>query len=99
MRQAVTSSLGTAKALNIPGIAIAGKTGTAQLGRRNEAMNSWVVGYWPYESPRYAFATLMENAPAGTLSGASPAMKPFFEWLIAEKPEYVTIQTHSQKPL
>jgi cell division protein FtsI/penicillin-binding protein 2 len=79
----------------MPGLQIAAKTGTAQLGNRNQWMNSWVVGFWPYQNPRYAFATLMERAPAGTLSGASPGMRPFFEWLIAEKPEYIsTLDVH-----
>lgn len=80
---------GTAAALNIDGISLSGKTGTAELGERKQFMNSWVIGYWPAESPRFAFATVLERAPAGTLSGASPAMRPFFEWLVANKPEYI----------
>lgn len=91
MRMAVSSHKAdrTARALDIPGIEIAGKTGTAELGSRNQWMNSWVIGYWPYENPRYAFAAVLEKAPANTLSGASPGMRSFFEWLIAEKPEYL----------
>ena len=88
MRSAVSRSDGTASALTMARLAIAAKTGTAQTGVRNEWMNSWVVGFWPYENPRFAFATLLEHAPAGTLAGASPAMRPFFEWLLDEKPEY-----------
>jgi len=80
---------GTAAALNIAGIEIAAKTGTAEVGERNQFMNSWVVGFWPAAEPRYAFAVVLEKAPAGTLSGASPGLRPFFEWLITEKPEYV----------
>lgn len=91
MRMAVTStrSDATVKSLNIGGIKIAAKTGTAQLGVRNEAMNSWSVGFWPADDPKYAYAVVLERAPAGTLAGASPAMAPFFRWLIAERPEYV----------
>ncbi|PIR82826.1 hypothetical protein COU20_00175 [Candidatus Kaiserbacteria bacterium CG10_big_fil_rev_8_21_14_0_10_59_10] len=88
MRMAVRSSVGTARALDMPSPSIAAKTGTAQVGARNEFMNSWVIGYWPHENPKYAFATVLERAPAGTLSGAAPAMRPFFEWLVAEKPEF-----------
>lgn len=88
MRLAVTSEIGTARSLNIFGMEIAGKTGTAELGYRNEFMNSWVVGFWPYENPRYAFAVVLEHAPAGTLSGAAPGISSFFHWLIAEKSEY-----------
>ncbi len=88
MRAAVLEG-GTAAALNIPGISLAGKTGTAQVGAKNEYMNSWVIGFWPYEKPRYAFAVVLERAPAGTLSGASPSMNPFFLWLRNNKPEYL----------
>lgn len=88
MRQAVTDG-GTAAALNMGGISLAGKTGTAQTGTRNQFMNSWVVGFWPYEKPKYAFAVVLEKAPAGTNSGAAPAMSRFFYWLRDTKPEYV----------
>lgn len=91
MRDAVTShwESRTARSLDIPGIEMAAKTGTAELGERNQYMNSWVVGFWPASDPKYAFAVVLEKAPAGTLSGAAPAMRGFFEWLISEKPEYV----------
>lgn len=91
MRMAVTSDRddATVKSLNIVGIRIAAKTGTAQLGSNNEYMNSWSVGYWPAENPRYAYAVVLEKAPAGTASGAAPGLQPFFYWLIAEHPEYI----------
>ena len=91
MRMAVTSDRhdATVKSLYIAGIQIAGKTGTAQIGARNEWMNSWSVGFWPADNPKYAFAVVLEKAPAGTLSGASPGLVPFFQWLVAERPEYV----------
>lgn len=91
MRMAVTSTRrdATVKALNIAGIEIAAKTGTAQLGNKNQWMNSWSVGFWPASHPRYAYAVVLEHAPAGTASGAAPGLVPFFEWLITNKPEYV----------
>ena len=91
MRLAVTSNRkdATVKFFNIPGIKLAAKTGTAQLGYRNESMNSWSVGFWPSDNPHYAYAVVLEKAPAGTLSGAAPAMLPFFQWLIANHPEYI----------
>lgn len=98
MRLAVTSSRedATVKILNIPGITIAAKTGTAQIGASNEWINSWSVGFWPAPSevegpairPKYAYAAVLEKAPAGVISGAAPGLRPFFEWLIANKPEY-----------
>jgi len=91
MRLAVTSDRkdATAKSLNIGGIRIAAKTGTAQIGTRNQFMNSWSVGFWPAENPRYAYAAVLERAPAGTLAGAAPGLVPFFYWLIANHPEYL----------
>ncbi len=91
MRLAVTSerSDATVKSLNLSGIQIAAKTGTAELGLRNEWMNSWSVGFWPSDQPRYAYAVVLEHAPAGTLAGAAPALAPFFRWLVENRPEYV----------
>lgn len=88
MRQAVGEG-GTAASLNIGGIELAGKTGTAQVGTRNQYMNSWVIGFWPASAPKYAFAVVLEKAPAGTNSGAAPAMSQFFYWLRDAKPEYI----------
>jgi len=79
---------GTAVAANVPGIQLAGKTGTAQLGAKNEFMNSWVTGFWPADNPKFAFVVVLERAPAGTLVGAAPAMRSFFEWMVTEQPEY-----------
>ena len=87
--RAATREGGTAAALNISGMSLAGKTGTAQVGVRNEFMNSWAIGFWPFEKPRYAFAVVLERAPAGTLAGASPSMNPFLYWLRDHKPEYL----------
>lgn len=90
MRMAVTSDRpdATVKALNMPQIHISAKTGTAQLGTRNQWMNSWSVGFWPAENPHYAYAVVLEHAPAGTASGAAPGMAPFFDWLASAHPEY-----------
>jgi penicillin-binding protein 2 len=91
MRLGVTSDRTDAieKFFNIPGIEIAGKTGTAQIGANNQGENSWAVGFWPASDPHYAYAVVLENAPAGTPSGAAPGLLPFFEWLIANHPEYL----------
>ncbi len=89
MRMAVTSTRddATVKVLNLAGIALAAKTGTAQLGTHNQWMNSWSVGFWPADHPRYAYAVVLEHAPAGTASGAAPGLIPFFQWLVANRPD------------
>ncbi|OGC84498.1 hypothetical protein A3F55_02035 [Candidatus Adlerbacteria bacterium RIFCSPHIGHO2_12_FULL_53_18] len=80
---------GTAAAVNMPFIEVAGKTGTAQVGAQNQFMNSWVIGFYPYENPRWAFAVVLERAPAGTAVGAPAAMNAFLWWLKANAPEYL----------
>ncbi len=91
MRLAVTSNRkdATVKFLNIPGLEMAAKTGTAQLGFNNEWKNSWSVGFWPASHPHYAYAVVLEHAPADAPSGAGPDMLPFFQWLVATHPEYL----------
>ncbi len=88
MRQAVLD--GTARALNIPAVEIAAKTGTAELGSAKENVNSWVMGFWPYEKPRFAFATVMEQGPATNLVGSASVMREVFDWMSVNTPEYLT---------
>ncbi len=81
---------GTAAALSIPAVAVAGKTGTAELGTTKKEVNSWVVGYFPYEAPRYAFAVVMEKGSSLNLIGSSSVMRQLLDWLTIYAPEYLT---------
>jgi penicillin-binding protein 2 len=72
---------------NLP-FSIAIKTGTAQVGARNEYINSWATGFFPYEEPRYAFAIIMDRAPVSQYISAQTVARYFFEWLYANYPEY-----------
>lgn len=91
MRLAITSDRTDAidNVLNIPGIELAVKTGTAQLGTHNQWVNSWIVGYWPASDPKYAFAVVLEKGPSTETHNAEASMIPFFQWLIANHPEYL----------
>jgi cell division protein FtsI/penicillin-binding protein 2 len=91
MRLAVTSNRpdATVQQLNIPGIDIAAKTGTAQIGTHNQYVNSWSIGFWPATDPKYAYAVVLEQGPAAETAGVAVGMAPFFQWLIANHPEYV----------
>lgn len=79
---------GTAKALNVPYVELAAKTGTAELGVTKQNVNSWVMGFWPYEEPRYAFATVMEKGPATNLVGSASVMRGLLDWMSINTPEY-----------
>ena len=87
MRMAVTE--GTAQGLSFPDLKIAAKTGTAEVGGKKNFIHSWVVGFYPYENPKYAFAMVLEKGHAGNTIGAPYAMKRFFDWLKLYHPEYV----------
>ena len=51
---------GTGTAAQIPGVTVAGKTGTAQ-NAPNQAPHAWFVAFAPAQAPRYAVAVLVEH--------------------------------------
>ncbi|MES2930170.1 MAG: penicillin-binding transpeptidase domain-containing protein [Patescibacteria group bacterium] len=87
MRQAVTE--GTATALNLPAVPVAAKSGTAQVGMGNTNTNSWIVGFFPYENPRYAFAVLMERGPKEASGNATRVMSEVIDYMSLTAPEYI----------
>lgn len=87
MRMGVTE--GTSVGLNsLSFLNASGKTGTAQLGANNEWYNTWAVGFWPHNNPKYAYAVVMERAPAGTAIGGIYVMHQTFSRMHASAPEY-----------
>lgn len=87
MRQTVTSAL--AQALNFSYLRVAAKTGTAQTGTKNQFDNSWVIGFFPYDNPQYAFAVVLERGPSGSGSQAVNVMQQLFDSLYLENSPYV----------
>lgn len=87
MRQGVTE--GIAGAVKFDFVHVAAKTGTAQVGTKNQYQNSWMIGFWPYENPKYAYAMVMERGPAGTTVESPSAMSEFFQWMQANAPQYL----------
>jgi penicillin-binding protein 2 len=62
MVQVVESRAGTAGRAEVPGVHLAGKTGTAQWGpKNNERTAAWFAGFVPADKPKYAFAALYEG--------------------------------------
>jgi penicillin-binding protein 2 len=72
---------GTAYPLNVRYLKVAAKTGTAQVGVNREYINSWIVGYFPYEDPQYSFAIVMEKGDKEESPAASWAMRNFLDSL------------------
>lgn len=76
---------GTGGRARIPGIAIAGKTGTAQVVRKEEMKrrkdlkdHGWFAGFAPFENPQIAVVVLAENGGFGG-QVAAPVAKTIFE--------------------
>jgi peptidoglycan glycosyltransferase len=63
MMQAVVTG-GTGTAAQIPGIAVAGKTGTAETGVGN-IYTAWFIAFAPANHPKVAIAVVVENQPGG----------------------------------
>ena len=84
----LSAQSGVAKALNVPYVTIAAKSGTAELGVSKANVNSWITGFWPYENPRYAFAVTMENGSVHNLVGAAAAFLETINWMNINTPEY-----------
>jgi peptidoglycan glycosyltransferase len=60
MQSVVASPQGTGTAARIPGITVAGKTGTAEVAVG--APHAWFIAFAPAEAPRYAVAVIVEHA-------------------------------------
>lgn len=80
---------GTAKGLYFEDLKIGAKTGTAELGSQKQFVNAWVIGFFPYEKPRYAFALIMEKGPVHANVGGVYPMRQIFEWMRINTPEYL----------
>ncbi len=65
LRRVVEDPLGTGyKRIRLPEVAIAGKTGTAEVGGDLED-HAWFAGYVPADRPRLAFVVVLEHAGSG----------------------------------
>lgn len=74
MIRCVNAEGGTASLARVPGITVAGKTGTAQNphGKKDHA---WFVGFAPAEDPKIAIAVLVENSGYGGVYAAPIASR------------------------
>ncbi len=87
MRLTVTE--GTAPGLQISGLSVASKTGTAQVNLTTHTVNSWNEAFFPYENPKYAIVVVMENGPDSN-SGATHVVHMVLDWMHVYTPEYTS---------
>ena len=66
LRDVVLEPSGTGHVLSIPDIAIAGKTGTAQVSRGQA--HAWFVGFFPFKNPKYVICVFLEHGGPGYYS-------------------------------
>jgi penicillin-binding protein 2 len=82
MRDVVMNERGTGKRARVPGVEVAGKTGTAQVvslseasgkgGRERTRDHAWFISYAPADAPTIAVACLVEHAGGGGGAIAAP---------------------------
>jgi penicillin-binding protein 2 len=78
LKKVVNSNFGTGQKARLEGVAIAGKTGTVQVGPEEMRVNhSWFVGYAPCDQPRVVIAVLLEHKESGGFFAAPAAKKVF----------------------
>ena len=71
---------GTGTNAQIPGVRVAGKTGTAETGTPTNT--AWFVAFAPADNPRYAIAVVLENQHATGGQVAAPIAKTVLEQLL-----------------
>jgi peptidoglycan glycosyltransferase len=81
MMESVVQS-GTATAAQIPGVAVAGKTGTAERG--DGTNNAWFISFAPADDPEVAIAVVVENTTGQGGQVAAPIAKQVMETLLQE---------------
>jgi len=83
MMESVVSG-GTGTAAQLPGVAVAGKTGTAETGvsHRN---TTWFVSFAPADSPKVAVAVVLENQTSTGGQTAAPIARTVMQALLPPK--------------
>jgi len=85
MRQSV--STGVAGSAKVPGLAVAGKTGTAEFGSpqgdEGYETHGWFVGFAPYENPEIAVVVFVQRG--GGFANAAPAGARIFDYYFNQR--------------
>ena len=79
MQSVVTGGTGTSE--QIPGIAVAGKTGTAETGV-NGKYDTWFIAFAPADAPKVAVAVALENQTGFGATTAGPIAKALLEAIL-----------------
>ncbi len=75
MRDVVMGDRGSARSIRMNNLVIAGKTGTAEFGRKEDRKrHAWMVAFAPYDDPHVALAVLVDEGTSGGTT-AAPVMQ------------------------
>ena len=61
------------------GVSVAAKTGTAQIGLDNSAIDAWVMGFAPADDPQIAVAVVVHNTTGYGVTAAGPIFRSVIE--------------------
>jgi peptidoglycan glycosyltransferase len=81
MMEAVVNE-GTGTEAQIPGVQVAGKTGTAETQIGTAINNVWFIAFAPATNPRVAIAVTLEHVPGQGASFAAPVARQVLEVLL-----------------
>jgi cell division protein FtsI/penicillin-binding protein 2 len=76
--------IGTGHAAAVPGVAVAGKTGTAPALDGSRVTHAWFVGYAPVDAPEVALVVLLKRDTGG--ADAAPLAARILKQYFAQKP-------------
>jgi penicillin-binding protein 2 len=66
MRRVICEPSGTGHLAGLPDVVMAGKTGTAEFGRKGSGrQHGWMILFAPYDNPRYAVAMVVDESVSG----------------------------------
>ncbi len=82
MMEAVVTG-GTGTAAQIPGIQVAGKTGTAETGGAGTLNTTWFIAFAPANAPRIAIAVVLQNQTGAGGTTAAPIARAVMQALLA----------------
>ena len=81
MMEAVVNE-GTGTPAQIPGVQVAGKTGTAETQLGNAPNNAWFIAFAPASHPRVAVAVTLQDVPGYGATYAAPVARELIERLL-----------------
>jgi peptidoglycan glycosyltransferase len=81
MMEAVVNE-GTGTSAQIPGVQVAGKTGTAETQIGTSINNVWFIAFAPASDPRVAIAVTLKGVPGQGAAFAAPIAKQVMEQML-----------------